>query len=82
MAIRFRVVPYNNRPDTEVVEILLDGQVVAKICPDGGNEIKLVSAHVAEVHHDYGTGLIPPVSAIVVALEPSPHTNGVRKERK
>ncbi|MDB5254155.1 MAG: hypothetical protein JWL80_221 [Parcubacteria group bacterium] len=43
--ISFRLASHSHREGVEIVEILVDGVVVAVLYPDGEKQIKLVSAH-------------------------------------
>lgn len=74
MAIQFRVVPHSIRPGAQVAEILLDGEMVATVYPDGQKGIKLVSAHMEGVKQDDGIGSFPPIPAVLISFDPQPYT--------
>ncbi len=74
MTIQFQVVPHSRRPGVKVVEILLDGEMVAMIYPDGGKGIKLVSTHMKGVLQDDGTKSLPPIPAVLIEFDSQPYT--------
>ena len=84
MAVDFRVASHNVKPDTRIVEVLVDGKVAAVIYPMGAKGIKLVSAHIEEteaekefagtVVKDDGGKNWPPIPALLVTFDPSPYT--------
>jgi hypothetical protein len=84
MAIDFRVVPHSISPNTNIVEILVDGEVAGVVYPAGGKSIKLVSAHMedssveegfgGEVVEDDGSRSWPPIPAVLIQFNPSPYT--------
>ena len=74
MTISFRVTPHGIRPGVQVAEVLLNGEMVAAIYPDGVNGIKLVSAHMEKVTQSDGVGDIPPIPDIRITFDPQPYT--------
>ena len=71
--ITFRLAPAIH--DKEAVEVLCDGEVCAVIYPDteGGNGIRIVSAHIGLIAIDDGRNSKPPIPAIAIALAPEPY---------
>lgn len=67
MAITFRVQPHDIRQGVQVVEILIDGKMVATIRPEGEKGIKFVSAQ------NHGSKSIPPVPDIRIRFGPQPY---------
>ena len=74
MSVEFRSAPHGLKPETTIVEILVDGEVIAVIYPDGEKGIKLVSAHIKDVVRDDGSKKIPPIPAILIDFDPQPYT--------
>lgn len=74
MAIQFRVMPHSRRPGVQIAELLLDGQMVATIYPDGEKGIKLVSAHMEKVQQDDGSISNPPIPHVLISFDPQPYT--------
>jgi hypothetical protein len=82
--INFRIVPHTLRPNTSVVEVLVDGNVAAVIYQDGEKGIKLVSAHIKETNKDDGfldrlviddgSSSFPPFPAVKIQFDPCPYT--------
>ncbi len=82
--ISFRIQPHHARPGTNIVEILVDGEMAASIYPDGDNGVKIISAHFKDLGTerdfskqiviDPGTDPRLPIPAIHFMLEPSPYT--------
>ncbi len=74
MTIQFRVVPHSRRPGVQIAEIILNGEVVAVVYPDGEKGIKLVSAHMKEVRQDDGSTSLSPIPTVLIEFDPQPHT--------
>jgi len=81
--ISFRTVPHTARPGVEVLEILLNGKMVAAIYPDAAvpKSIKIVSAHFGGdltqgnrfpdgVKMDTGERVSPPIPAVHITFDP------------
>ena len=91
MAVTFEKRPHNLLPGVEVVDILVNGVLVATIAPQSdGDGIKLTSAHFAGdlakgtafpagIKMDNGQGSMPPIPAVLIAFRPRPfHVEGNR----
>ena len=83
MAVNFRLNRHSLRPQTNIVEIVVDGEVVGVLYPHGEKGVKLVSAHIGSqavdqdfsgsVVEDDGTSSWPPIPSILVEFAPSPY---------
>ena len=73
MALEFRVVPHSGRLGVPVGQILLDGEMIASIYPDGEKGIKIVSAHMKEVQQDDGSTSVPPIPHVSIIFDPQPY---------
>lgn len=80
--ISFRIAEHSRKPGVQILEILLDGNMVATMYPDEQNPgaVKLVSAHFAGklthfnqfpdgVQMDTGEGSTPPIPAIRISFD-------------
>lgn len=74
MSVEFQVRQHDFKSGVQVIEILVDGEMVAILYPEGEKGVKLVSAHMEEVVEDDGTESIPPIPAIWVRFNPRPYT--------
>jgi len=74
VAVTFEVKPHSNKPGVQVAEILMDGEMVATIYPDGEKGIKLVSAHMEGVVQDDGSTSLPPIPHVLIRFDPQPYT--------
>jgi len=74
MAGTFEVKPHSIKHGVQVAEILMDGEMVATIYPDGEKGIKLVSAHMEGVVQDDGSRSMPPIPAVLITFDPQPYT--------
>ena len=74
MAVTFQVNPHSVKSGVQVVEILIDGKMVATIYPDEEKGVKLVSAHMEEVFQDDGSRSVPPIPAVLITFNPQPYT--------
>ena len=72
--ITFRTALHNIKAGVEIVEILLDGQVVAVVYPEDEDGIKVVSAHFAIQSLNNGFNNRPPVPSIDVVFRPRRYT--------
>ena len=72
--ITFQIRLHDTRSGVEVVEILLDGQMVATIYPCGDKSVRLVSAHFGEVKQDDGSTSVLPIPLILISFDPQPYT--------
>jgi hypothetical protein len=81
--ISFRLKKHTEKPNVEILEILLDGNMVATIYPDEKNpaSVKLVSAHFAGeltkgnqfpegIKMETAERLFPPIPGIHITFEP------------
>jgi hypothetical protein len=83
-SVSFRLAGHAADPQLQVVEVLVDGAVVAAIYPDPDRKgIKIVSAHIgggtqgehglpAGVVYDDGSRTQPPIPAVEVRFDPRP----------
>lgn len=74
MAVTFEVKPHSIKPGVQVAEILIDGEMVATIYPDGEKGVKLVSAHMEKVVQDDGSKSVPSIPAVLITFDPQPYT--------
>lgn len=71
--VDFRIAEHSHT-GSRIVEVLLDGNVVAVIYPEDYRGIKLVSAHIdGQPDYDDGIGRVPPIPMITVNFDPRPY---------
>ena len=80
MAVEFKIQPHSVTPGLELVEIIVDGEVVGAIYPQGEKGIRVVSAHFTEIETDEGfEGEVvidsgrsswPPIPSVFITLDP------------
>lgn len=82
--LTFRITSHAIKSGVSIVEILLNGQVVGVMYPEGDKGIKIVSAHFKgvgvegqtiqeHVSIDNATGALLPIPAISLLFEPGPY---------
>ena len=70
--ISFRIAGHQLRPAHQIVEVLLDGHVVAVIYPSE-DSIGIISAHMANVSQSDGSGENPPIPSVSITFKPRPY---------
>lgn len=70
----FRIAPHGSKPDTRVVEILVDGMVCGVIYPKEDKTIELISAHIKEYAFSDGSNHYPPIPSLSICFDPMPYT--------
>jgi hypothetical protein len=83
MPTEFRLSQHQGIPETEIVEVIVNGEFAGAIYPFE-NGIKIVSAHMSdakvgeefagEVVEDDGSSGWPPIPAVFISFDPSPYT--------
>ena len=73
MAVTFEVREHSLKRGVSIVEIKMEGEVVAAIYPDEPKGIKVVSAHIKQVQQDDGARSIPPIPAVLIKFDPQPY---------
>jgi len=68
--IEFRLAPHSIKPAIQIVEVLLDGKVVAAIYPDAFQSCKIISAHMRNIEFDDGRANEPPLPSVTILFEP------------
>ena len=72
MSVTFRIAKHSIRPDVQLVEVLLNGNVVAVIYPKQAEDgINIVSAHIfGKVTEDNGEDSVPPIPSVGMNFRP------------
>ena len=73
MAVTFDIHEHSLRPGVQIVDVLLDGNMVATIYPAGDKSIKLASAHIVEVVEDDGSESLLPIPEVRIRFDPQPY---------